>query len=253
MFNINEFTTNTPVLAIAKAMHDIRANIEASFEDQLFIALLAAVQGKGSDASSVYLGELLTINAHTKKCLIDESLVESLAKKGFLSAIRKNRTFWCDVLQGNILKIESEGKINDMRAKLGMHNKSLLELCLNRLEQEKAENAEKLVQAEKQAKLKEEKKAKRLTDKKQAEAKKAQEEYQQELEQQSKQLQVVDEQVQAKLADLASPNGILGLIESLEDDERQTLLAALATKYPKTTTAPKRGKAEADQQATLIS
>lgn len=280
MMNINDFTTNTPVLAIEKAMRDIRSNIEASFEDQLFIALLAAVQGKGSDESSVYLGELLTINAHTKKCLIDESMVESLSKKGFLSAIRKNRAFWCDVLQGNILKIESEGKINDMRAKLGMHNKSLLELCLNRLEAEKAENAEKLEKADREAKIKEERKAKRLQDKKLAEAKAAQAEYQAELEAQAKQLQVVEEQVQAKLElvegyavedavqkalahqaalhaeDLKkmqdkidayrSVAGIKHLIDMLEDADRQALLAALATKYPKTQAA-KRGKGTTDQ------
>lgn len=285
MFNINDFTTNTPVLALQKAMQEIRNNIEASFEDQLFIALLTAVQGKASQEATVYLGELITINAHTKKCLIDESMVESLSKKGFLSAIRKNRAFWCAVLQGNILKIESEDKLNDMKAKLGMHNKSLLELCMLRLEAEKAENAEKLEQAEKLAQQKAEKKAKREAEKAKREAEKAAQEYQEDLAAQAKQAQLVEEQVQSKLqlieayatedavqraldyqaikhadalaaqatqhadalAAQATPDGILGLIEALNDDQRQELLTTLAAKYaPAPATAPtKRGKGAA--------
>lgn len=283
MFNINEFTTQTPVIALQKAMQEIRNTIEASFEDQLFIALLAAVQGKGSDDSIVYLSELIEVNAHTKKCLIDESMVESLSKKGFLSAVRRNRVFWCDVLEGNILKFELEDRIHDLKAKLGMHNKTLAELCFIRLEAEKQANAEKLAEAGRLAQTKEARKQKRLADKELAEAKIAEAEYQQELQEQAKQLQIVEEQVQAKLALVeayavedavqkalilqtalhaqevkkmqakleAYQNvaGIMHLINMLEDADCQSLLAALATKYPKAQ-ATKRGKG-AQTQPTL--
>ena len=283
MFNINDFTTNTPVVALQKAMQQIRGNIEASFEDQLFIALLAAVQGKASDDSIVYLSELIEVNAHTKKCLIDESLVESLSKKGFLSAIRKNRAFWSDVLQGNILKFELEDRINDLKAKLGMHNKTLAELCFIRLEAEKQANAEKLAEAGRVAQAKEARKQKRLADKEFAEAKLAEAEYQKDLQAQARQVQLVEEQVQAKLQLVEayavedavqkalelqaalhaqeakkledkieayrSVKGIQHLITMLEDAERQELLTALATKYP-AATSTKRGKG-AQTQPTL--
>lgn len=276
MFNINEFTTHTPVIALQKAMQEIRNTIEASFEDQLFIALLAAVQGKGSDESIVYLSELIEVNAHTKRCLVDASLQESLAKKGFLSAVRRNRVFWCDVLEGNILKFEVEDRLNDLKAKLCMYNKSLLELCFTRLEQEIQENNEKLAEAQRIAEAKEVRKAKRVAEKQRLEAKLAEQEYQEQLAAQAKQLQLVEEQVQAKLQlveayavedavqrgleyqatehakqleQLASLEGILGLIDQLGDTQLQTLLTALATKYPKAQ-ATKRGKGT-DQQPTL--
>ena len=287
LFNIHEFTTQTPVLALQKAMQEIRNTIEASFEDQLFIALLTAVQGKASDDSIVYLSELIEVNSHTKRCLVDASLQESLAKKGFLSAIRRNRLFWVSVLQGNILKLEAEERMNDLKAKLCMHNKSLLELCFIRLEQEKQANAEKLAEAQRTAEAKEARKAKRLAEKQLLEAKLAEQEYQEQLAAQAKQLQLVEEQVQAKLqlveeyavedavqraleyqatehakqleaqatehadqlAQLGTPDGILSLIDTLDQKERQALLTALAAKYPKSQAAPKRGKA--DQQPTL--
>lgn len=291
MFNINEFTTHTPVLALQKAMQEIRNTIEASFEDQLFIALLTAVQGKASDDSIVYLSELIEVNSHTKRCLVDASLQESLSKKGFLSAIRRNRVFWCDVLQGNILKFELEDRINDLKAKLGMYNKSLFELCMLRLEQEKQANAEKLAKAQRIAEAKEARKAKRLAEKQLIEAKIAEQEYQDDLAMQAKQLQLVEEQVQAKLqlveayavedavsraleyqatehakqlADQAAEHtkqletqatadGILSLIDQLDDTKRLELLAALAAKYAPPAPAPapaptKRGKGD---QATL--
>lgn len=286
MFNINEFTTQTPVLALQKAMQEIRNTIEASFEDRLFIALLAAVQGKGSDDSIVYLSELIEVNSHTKRCLVDASLQESLAKKGFLSAVRRNRVFWCDVLEGNILKFEVEDRLNDLKAKLGMHNKSLLELCFARLEQENQENAEKLAEAHRIAEAKEARKAKRVAEKQLIEAKLAEQEYQEQLAAQAKQLQLVEEQVQAKmqlvegyavedavqraleyqatehakqlqdktaehakqLEQLASSEGILGLIDQLGDTQRLELLAALAAQYPTAQPTTKRGKGN---QATL--
>ena len=284
MFNIQDFTTNTPVLAIQKAMQEVRGNIEASFEDQFFLALLTAVQGKGSEDSLVYLSELIEVNAHTKRCLVDASLQESLSKKGFLSAIRRNRAFWVDVLAGNILKFELEDRINDLKAKLSMHNKSLLELCMLRLEAEKAENSKKLEEAQRLADAKETRKQKRLADKKLAEAKIAEAEYQAELQAQAKQVQLVEEQVQAKLQLVEqyhvedavqkalqhqamlhaqeleklnakveayrSPKGIMHLIGMLEDSERKELLASLATQYP-TQQPTKRGKGASQGQPTL--
>ena len=284
MFNIQDFTTNTPVLAIQKAMQEVRGNIEASFEDQFFLALLTAVQGKGSEDSLVYLSELIEVNAHTKRCLVDASLQESLSKKGFLSAIRRNRAVWVDVLAGNILKFELEDRINDLKAKLSMHNKSLLELCMLRLEAEKAENSKKLEEAQRLADAKETRKQKRLADKKLAEAKIAEAEYQAELQAQAKQVQLVEEQVQAKLQLVEqyhvedavqkalqhqamlhaqeleklnakveayrSPKGIMHLIGMLEDSERKELLASLATQYP-TQQPTKRGKGASQGQPTL--
>jgi len=302
MVNINDFTTQTPVLALQKAMQAIRESIESSFEDQLFIALLTAVQGKASDDSIVYLSELIDVNAHTKKCLVDASLVESLSKKGFLSAIRKNRQFWVDVLAGNILKFEVEDRLNDVKAKLCMHNRSLLELCMLRLEAEKAENAEKLAKAQQLADAKQARKEKRIKEKQLLEAKLAEQEYQEAAAAQAKQLQLVEEQVQTKLqlieayavedavqraleyqatqhadqlqaqatqhadqlqaqatehADklqqLASPDGILSLIEQLDDTQRLDLLTMLAAKYPTTAPTTKRGKRDQASQGSLIS
>ena len=111
-----------------------------------------------------------------------------------------------------------------------------------------------------------------------AEAKATQAEYQAELDAQSKQLQIVEEQVQAKLALVEayaiedavqkalavhtkkmqdkidayqSVAGIQHLITMLEDADRHALLAALATKYPKVQQATKRGKGTTEQQSTL--